>query len=252
MNDQQHQEAEPSPEQAVRPRSSGNFLPISILVAAVLISGSLIYAASATKFGTQPVAENPSGAKPPSVDAAEAMKPRDRDVVLGDPNAPVTLVEYGDYQCPFCGRMFSEVEPLLRKNYIETGKLKMVFRGFQFLGLESTNAGAATLCANDQGKFWAYHDEIYKAEIADGVENNGNLNRTLFLSLATKVGLDAKAFAICLDSDKYVAEVQAETQAASAIGVNSTPSNFINGTAIQGAQPYDAFKVVIDAALNKR
>jgi protein-disulfide isomerase len=240
-----------NPESGPVPKQNNNFLAISIIVAAVFISGTIVYAVSVLKPGTQIAGINPPAAQPPSVNAAEVMKLSDKDVVLGDPNAPVTLVEYGDYQCPFCGRMFSEVEPLLRKNYIETGKLKMVFRNLQFLGVESTNAGAAALCANDQSKFWAYHDEIYKAEIVDGSENNGNLNRSLFLSLAGKAGLDINAFTACIDSSKYVADVQAETRAANVFGINSTPSNFINGTQVQGAQPYDAFKVVIDAALNK-
>lgn len=115
-----------------------------------------------------------------------------RDVVLGDPKAPVTLIEYGDYQCPFCGRFFKDTEPLIRENYIKTGKVKMVFRNFQFLGSESVSAAEAAECAKDQGKFWAYHDALYTTELNDGKENNGNLTRELFIDLAKSTGLDAK------------------------------------------------------------
>jgi protein-disulfide isomerase len=250
-NHEEHRETHEATEQK---QSSSFMLPASILVAGVLIAGSVIYSA-----GRKAPAQNPNlgnnqqaAAAAPTANLTEALKIGNRDVILGDANAPVTLVEYGDYQCPFCGRMFSQVEPQLRDEYIKTGKLKMVYRNFQFLGEESTNAGAAAECAKDQSKFWAFHDELYKAEIADGKENSGNLVRSLFVSLAGKAGLDVNAFTSCYDSGKYVEQVKKDTAAAQAIGVNSTPTNYINGQMVQGAQPYSAFKSVIDIALQKK
>ena len=116
----------------------------------------------------------------------------ERDVVLGDPAAPVTIIEYGDYQCPWCARFFDQIEPSLRANYIEPKKAKMVFRNFQFLSQESVDAAEAAECAKDQGKFWEFHDAIYKAELADGVEHNKNLNTDLFFQIATDIGLMKK------------------------------------------------------------
>ncbi len=248
-NHEEHHEAQ----ELLKEKSNSNFLPASILIAGVLIAGSVIYSAGKGAPNPTPppsTGNNQQAAAPANL--TEALKIGNRDVILGDPKAPVTLIEYGDYQCPFCGKMFSQVEPQLREEYIKTGKVKMVYRNFQFLGTESTNAGASAECAKDQGKFWAYHDELYKAEIADGKENSGNLNRALFVSLAGKAGLDANAFASCYDSNKYVAQVEKDKNDAGAIGVNSTPTNYINGQMVQGAQPYSAFKSVIDIALQKK
>ncbi len=251
-----HKHHEQKEEQIVeeKSRQSNSFmLSASILIAGVLIAGSVIYSAGKSTGGSAPQQVAVGNNQPtPSANLAEALKIGGRDVILGDQNAPVTLIEYGDYQCPFCGRMFSQVEPQLRDEYIKIGKVKMVFRNFQFLGQESTNAGAAAECAKDQGKFWAYHDELYKAEIADGKENSGNLNRTLFVSLAGKAGLDVNAFTSCYDGNKHVSQVQKDRDAASAIGVNSTPTSYINGQLVQGAQPYSVFKSVIDIALQKK
>src|SRR3990167_3005650 len=93
--------------------------------------------------------------------AGELPKVSSEDFVLGDQNAPVTIIEYGDYQCPFCGKFFKETEPTLRENYIKTGKVKFVYRDFAFLGQESLWAANAAQCAGEQGKFWEYHDYLY-------------------------------------------------------------------------------------------
>ncbi len=117
--------------------------------------------------------------------------PGSGDVILGDANAPVTIIEYGDYQCPFCGRFFSEVEPLIRSQYIQTGKAKMVFRNYPFLGPESDAAAEAAECAKDQGQYWAYHDALYSAKIQSPTENNGILNKDLFEKIASDLKLNA-------------------------------------------------------------
>jgi protein-disulfide isomerase len=118
----------------------------------------------------------------------------DRDVILGDANAPVTVIEYGDYQCPFCELFYAKVQPLIKQQYVDTGKVKFVFRDFPFLGQESFDAGAAVECAKDAGKFWEYHDALYASKTEDaqkygGGENDGFLNRDMFLNLAKKVGI---------------------------------------------------------------
>ncbi len=249
-----HEEPQEMPV-ALEQKSNNNFLAISILIAGILISGSVIYA---SRRGNPPqggaLAQNSNS----QTQTAQTSLPPvgGRDVVLGDPNAPVTLIEYGDYQCPFCGRMFTQVEPQLRADYINTGKVKMVYRNFQFLGQESVAAGEAAECAADQNKFWDYRDALYVAKVKDastgGSENDGFFRRAELLKLAQQVGLDIPGFTTCIDSNKYANQVEKDKNDALAIGVNSTPTSYVNGQQILGAQPYSAFKTVIDLALQKK
>ena len=225
-------------------------LPGSILIAALLISGSIIYLVGAQNRGGG--APSPQGGDTTKVAPAKLMELSSRDVILGDPKAPVTLIEYGDYQCPFCGRFFSGPEQDIRDEYIKSGKVRMVFRNLAFLGPESIAAAQATECAKDQGKFWAYHDALFTAEINDGQEGNGNLTQTLFLKFAKDVGMDVATFTSCVDSKKYTAQITADNASAHAFGIDSTPTSFMNGEEIKGAQPFSAFKELIDAALAKK
>jgi protein-disulfide isomerase len=234
------------------------FLPVSILVAGVIIAGAVVFmslykgsapAAAPTggaQAGTQPAAAQPSA------NTADIMKLGANEAVLGNASAPVTIVEYADYQCPFCTKFFSQTEPLIVSNYVNTGKAKMVFRNLAFLGPESVAAASAAECANDQGKFWTYHDSLYKAKIADenkgGSENDGYFTQALFIQLAGQVGLNVSQFTSCVSSNKYNNAVTQEKTDASNFGINSTPTFFINGQQIQGAQPYSSFQQVLDAA----
>ena len=144
-----------------------NFLPVSILVAAVMISGSILYAVNRTPSAAGPTPSAGNNAQAPDLTALLALG--ERDAILGDPNAPVTFIEYSDFQCPFCGRLHSGTMPQVRDQYIKTGKVKVVYRHMAFLGPESIDAAEASECAKDQGKFWAFHDELFDAEIKDGV-----------------------------------------------------------------------------------
>lgn len=179
----------------------------------------------------------------------------DRDILLGNPKSPVTLIEYGDYQCPFCAKMFAETEPQLRKEYINTGKVKMIYRNLQFLGAESISASIAAECAKDQGKFWPYRDALFQAKISDlknsGGENDGFFNSKLFIQLASNIGLNVKTFSMCYNSNKYMNIIKNETDYARAMGVEVTPTVFINKEKVVGAQPYSVFKSLIDIELNK-
>ena len=228
------------------PKENNFLLPASIIIAALMISGSVVYLVKSGNSGGN--GKISAGDQTAQV-AKETPKISERDVVLGDPNAPVSFIEYGDYQCPFCGRFFEQVEPPLRDAYIKTGKVKMVFRNFAFLGPESLAAAEATECAKDQNAFWVYHDALYTAEIRDGKENNGNLIRDLFLKLANDLHLDANTFAACLDSKKYADQVEADVAHAQSLGVNSTPTTFINSKIFEGALPYAQFKAAIDSFL---
>lgn len=236
-----------------KPEKKDRFLPISILVAALVIGGSILFA---SLYHPAPqAAQSGSGNTEPTatLSAAQIMTLGPRDAILGSPDASVTLIEYGDYQCPYCGLFFSNTEPLIIQNYVTTGKVKMVFRNFPFLGAESTAAAEAAECAEDQNKLWAYHDALYQAKVGDvakgGTEDDGFFTRTLFLSIAQKLNLDLPTFTSCIDNNQDAKIVSADVASGTAAGVNSTPTFFVNGTEILGANPYSQFQQVIDAAL---
>ncbi len=198
-------------------------LPGSILVAALLISGSIVYMVGSKNL-------LPSDSQVPSAgDVKNKVEVSSRDVILGDTKAPVTLIEYGDYQCPWCGKFFTEVEDKLRKGYIEPGKARMVYRNFAFLGPESFAAAEAAECAKDQSKFWVYHDELFRVEHKDGSENNGNLNRDLFLKIASDLKLDLASFTSCIDTNKYAKQIEIDTNEGRSTGVRGTPAIYVNG-----------------------
>jgi len=238
------------------------FLPVSILVAALVIGGSILFATlyhpAAAPAGAGNGAGNNAGnggAAQPSatLTPAQVMALGSRDAILGSPSASVTMIEYGDYQCPYCGLYFSQTEPQIVQNYVNTGKVKMVFRNFPFLGAESTAAAEAAECATDQNKLWAYHDALYQAKVNDvakgGSEDDGFFTRTLFLSLATKLNLDLPTFTKCIDTNAESSTVAADVANTAAAGINSTPVFFINGTEIIGANPYATFQSALNRAL---
>lgn len=171
------------------------------------------------------------------------------DFVLGEENAPVIFVEYGDYQCPFCGKFFKETESVLRENYIKTGKVKFIYRDFAFLGPESLWAANAARCAAEQGKFWQYHDYLFNNQSG---ENQGAFSKNNLKSFASALGLDKEKFNTCLDSDKYLEEIKKETKAGGEAGVQGTPASFINGKIYVGALPTATFIQMIDDELNKK
>ncbi len=247
-----------APAAAPAKEKKDRFLPVSILVAAALIAGALMFTSfygggsgGSGGSGAAPAGTNPGAAAVLATSTVTTLGAR--DAILGNQNAPVTLIEYGDYQCPFCGEFFQQTEPSIVSSYVNTGKVRMVFRNFAFLGAESTAAAEAAECAEDQNKLWPYHDALYSAKMADdakgGSENDGFFTRALFIQLARGAGLDVAAFTSCIDIGKYATHEANERTAATAECINSTPTFFVNGTQILGAQPYAAFQAAIDSAL---
>ncbi len=164
----------------------------------------------------------------------------------GDPNAPVTIIEFGDFQCPYCGRFFAQTEPQIDKAYTQSGKVRFGYFGFAFLGQESNWAAEAAECAADQNKFWEYHDMLYSSQSG---ENQGAFNKDNLKKFAGDLGLDTSAFIKCFDSGKYTQLIQDESSTASSIGVRSTPTFLINGQPLVGAQPFEIFQQTIDSLL---
>lgn len=234
-------------------------LPASILIAALMVTIALVYNAGKK---TENQAANLTG----TVDT-DTLDSKNIDLsnsaLLGKSDAPITLIEYGDYQCPFCARFFEQTESAIRKDYVDTNKVKFAYKDMAFLGPESIAAAEAAACAQDQGKFWEYHDALFNTEIKedetdDGAvngssERSGNLTRSLFLGLARNLKLDETDFTACLDSHKYRDRVNKETSEANAVMARpSTPSFFMNGKPLfQGALPYASFKQAIDSVLVK-
>lgn len=163
-------------------------------------------------------------------------------------SAPVTIVEYSDFQCPFCAAFARTTGRLIDRDYIVTGKVSLEYRHFPFLGDESVRAAEAAECANDQGKFWEYHDMLFSNQSG---ENRGAFRDDKLKGFATEVGLDRAAFDACLDGHKYRSEVLGQRSEGTQLGVSSTPYFMINGTVILGNQPYEKFQEVIEEELAK-
>jgi len=238
-------------------------IPVSIVIAGAFVAAAIYFSAvyNANKTGNavannqqQQQQQQPSGPTKVSMD---------NDAVLGDKNAPVTMIEFSDYECPFCKRHFTDVYPEIKKDYIDTGKLKLVFRDFIAVPSHNplaTSEAMAAECAKDQGgdsAYFKYHDEIFKKTTSNG---NG-LALTQLPAIAKGLGLNVSVFQQCLDSNKFkdeVAKDNADALAALPPSQAGTPSFFIgksslngtiDGTLVVGAQPYAAFKQVIDITL---
>ncbi len=167
--------------------------------------------------------------------------------ILGDPSAPITIVEFGDYQCEQCYAWFHETKPAIVRDYIDTGKANLVFVDLAFLGKDSIPASMATYCAEDQGMYWEYHDLLYNSQ--EHVDN-GWANSERLKAFAFSLDLDLELFESCLDSEKYSKRVQYNIQQAKDNGVRGTPGFFIVGPdgqqKIGGAQPFSVFKQILD------
>ncbi|MFQ5940259.1 MAG: DsbA family protein [Nitrososphaerales archaeon] len=171
--------------------------------------------------------------------------------ILGLPHAPVTMIEYGDYQCLNCNRYFHNTEHDILQNYVDTGKLKIIFMDFAFIGPDSVLAAQAAHCAEDQGRYWEYHDELYSNW--DG-ENTGWASTHNLKKFAAKIDLEHNNFNECLDSGKYARKVQNNMNTGRQLGVTGTPTFFILESSgevqkIVGAQPYSTFSAVLDSML---
>lgn len=191
---------------------------------------------------TQPTP--PAQPNQPAAPAFPVNVSMDDDEVKGDANAPVTIIEFSDYECPFCSRYVEETMPQVVKEYIDTGKVKYVFRDFPLSFHENAQKAAeAAECAGEQGKYWAYHDILFI--------NNTKLAVTNLKQYAKDLNLNTTTFNNCLDNGDMTEEVQKDTADGSRYGVSGTPAFFINGIKLVGAQPFSAFKQIIDAELAK-
>lgn len=169
--------------------------------------------------------------------------------IKGNANAKVTIVEFADFRCPFCEKFFTDTEPQIIKDYVDTGKAKFVFRQYAFLGPASVVAANAVECANDQGKFWEMYDYLYKNQPS---ESDITMYVTDKLSLAAgTLGMNTSQFSSCLDSKKFDKNASADLAEGQAVGVSGTPTFYINGKQLVGALPYATIKAAIEEELKK-
>lgn len=176
----------------------------------------------------------------------------DDDPSIGDATAKVTIIEFGDYQCPSCRMFWRDVEPRLKKDYIDTGKVKIVFRDFPIVQLhpEAAVAANAAQCAADQGKYWQMHDKIFREQDNRG-EDVIRFKVADLKKWGKDLGLETAAFDACVDSARYKDEVAKDYTDGSNVGIQGTPTFFINGRVVAGPQPYSVFRKVIDEELKK-
>jgi protein-disulfide isomerase len=243
-------------------------LPGAILLAALIISGTLLFTRNQSSPGTAQIGGAPQG-KPVDI------KINPDDHVLGNKDSKVTIVVYADFRCPFCERFYTQTEKQLIADYVNTGKARFIFRNFAFLGPQSTWASEAAECANEQGKYWEYYNWLFGNQAPESDLNfYSKANLTKY---AGQVGLGTAQFASCLNSDKYSKRVADDLVSGKAVGVTGTPTllmikdkntffdavyisaqmqarqnviKLANGNMfIIGAQPYETFKQAIDALL---
>ena len=240
------------------PISAAILIGSLIIAVSILVAGGVIRLAgvnSGLSLGSQSqTAGTQNGSPTPSANPRISGVTAGNLPVLGDSNAKVTVVEFADYRCPFCEQFFTDSYPQIKKDYIDTGKIKFAFRDFPFLpnpasdptDNESANSANAARCANEQGKFWDYHDYLYSHQ---GSEDAVTFSKDNLKKFAVSLGLNADQFNQCVDSNKYAQAVTDDLNAGKGYGVNGTPTIFVNGLEVVGAEPYSVFQQIIDQEL---
>jgi protein-disulfide isomerase len=241
-------------------------LAAGLVLGALFISASVVYGfhtlvKNQLALGQQAmvaaaqVAAAPGAAQPtPAPGAPVTIADRANEPTLGSANAKVTMVEFGDFQCPFCKQYYQQNFAQIKSQYIDTGKVKLIFRDFPLtqIHVNAQIAAEAAECANQQGKFWPYHDILY----TDGQSDGTDLDKASLEKYADQLGLNSGTFGFgknkfnqCLESNATLPIVQADQAEGTKDGVTGTPTFFINGVSIVGAEPLSSFQAALDAAL---
>ncbi len=223
----------PSPRTKRRERTRNpNFAPLSIVGVVLWIL--------LTSIGPAIGAE-PQGAM--SREELVAALERAPGPSKGPEDAPVVLVEFSDFQCTYCRKFWQETLPRIEERYIRSGKVRFLYRHLAILGEASVLAAQAAACANDQGRFWGYHDALFRTS-SPLAFTTARLKR-----YAGQSGLDERTFSACLDSGRHAERVEAETILGRALGANGTPAFLINGQLLIGAYPFEVFEQALNASL---
>ena len=211
-------------------------LPISIVIAAIIIAGALVINRGSDSEGSQKAAagEILGSQKESSIDVDSD------DHIRGNVDAPITILEYSDYQCPFCSRFHDTMIQILAEY---PDKVRWVYRHFPLDSIHpyARKAAEASECAAEQDKFWEYSDQLF--------DNQSSIDLPFLKEVAQNIGLDTNQFNSCLDSEKYASKVEADYREGIDLGVQGTPGSFINGQSLGGAVPYDQLKKMIENLL---
>ncbi len=228
-------------------------LPLAFV--AGLAFGYIFWGRNAVPVVTQPVAAVPivepgqdqpaEPAVPPGAEPTPEFRrydiPEDDDPVWGPDDAPITIIEFSDYECPYCRKWHTEAWPQLQAEFGD--QIRLVYRDFPLTSIHAnaTPAAAAANCAGEQDMYWPYNEKLFA--------NERPLGRNTYESYAEEIGLEMDTFKECMESGRYVAEVEADYQFAVSLGIRSTPTFFVNGIPVVGAQPFEVFKNLIDKEL---
>lgn len=240
--------------------TSSNKLTATLLICALLISGGLVYLGYALSgAGVSDEMIEAAIAKYVEKQQAEAQKQQvaanqpkkvtdedmsDDDAFLGKADAPVTIVEFSEYQCPYCKRHVDQTMPKIKENYIDTGKVKYVFRDFPLeFHPNAMPAALAAECAGDEGNdmYFKMHDELFK--------NQASLSEEKIIEIAKSIGLNMKNFNTCFESEKYKDEIAKDIEDGKKLGISGTPGFIINGWLVKGAFPFETFEALIEQEL---
>lgn len=213
-------------------------LPISIVIAGVLIAGTIFYTGS-NRSAQGDLAQG--AANPPDAGRKVEVTIADTDPSIGNKDAPVTIIAFEDFECPFCERFSQQTLPLIIDKFVKTGQVRLVWKDFPLsIHSRAQEAHEAARCAWEQDKFWEYHDAIYS--------NQNNLGTNDLKRYAKTLGLNESQFSSCLDSGKYTTLIREKVSEGTSVGVSGTPSFLINGRLVVGAQPYQTFTAIINQA----
>jgi protein-disulfide isomerase len=220
------------------------FIPVAFVIG--LFAGYLIWGRSMAAAAANNAAANPAANQPAAIQSPQPVTRYKVDdggnPAIGPKDAPITIIEFSDYQCPYCLKWNTEVYQRLLQAY--PNKIRFVYRDFPLYSIhpEAGPAAEAADCAGEQGRYYDFHDKLFSGEL--------ELSAAAYIQYATELGLDLAKFNDCISSHRSKAEVTADYQYASNLGVRSTPTFFINGIALIGAQPFENFQQIIDKELN--
>lgn len=224
-------------------------VPLAVLVLAVVLASVALISRSGASSGKSSASGQAQSS--PSTKASKVPFPDEARRIPGDPyaqgriDAPVVMVMWSEFQCPFCGRFARNTEPALIKQFVDTGILRIEWHDFPYLGPDSTTAAIAGRAAAAQNKFWAFHDAVYATQHR---VNQGDLDAGHLRNYAVKAGLDMVRYDADMKAKMSAAQVQADLSEGIALGITGTPAFLINGNPILGAQPTSVFISMIEQA----
>ncbi len=216
---------------------------IAIIIAGLIIGGAILISGEPLTY-EDPIEEEQERAESEEEISMDQIE-LDEYPSLGDPDAPVVMVEYSDYACPFCARFFEETLPDIKENYIDTDRVRFVYKDLIVVG--GGKAAEAAHCAGEQDAYWEYHDLLFE----NLEQDRGNwADADIHVGYAEELGLDSQELVECFEEERYAERVQRSTEEAVGLDITGTPGFVINGEVVSGAQPYQVFEEVIERKLN--